>query len=337
MITVRNCVVALMAGACIAASGGTAARHAQDAGYWTQFRMEHAVPMGTGSAPDSAADGLAWSSGGVVTKDIGKIFFTLDDTDYVCSGAAVGHGVVVTAAHCLSDGYGGWATNWTFVPGYSDGNQPYGSYPSHKFFVSRLWDGGMDEGYDIGFVAVHGLSRGLPVEFDTAPRTVYVFGYPAEPPYNGQGLTYCSGRTQTDPGAPGADTGVRCGMTAGDSGGPWLQDFDPVTGTGTVVAISAFKYSDDDEILYGAPLGRTARLLYREAEKGLFGQQVDLPGQHEVRRGQPARRVRREFQRHLVPLDTDVRMMPGTLGEKAHRVHEQQRVAEVGPRHHPHD
>jgi len=238
--------------------------------------MEHAVPMGpatraartTAATTASRAAPTETAASGTVTRDTGKVFFTLDDTDYVCSGAAVGTpsaAVVATAAHCVTDGYGGWATNWVFVPGYNDGDKPYGSFPAQRFFVSRQWNAGMDETYDVAFVTVSGLSGGLPVRFDANPKSVYVFGYPAEPPYTGDQLTSCDGPVTGDPSNPGGDIGVRCAMTAGDSGGPWLARYNPASGTGTVVGVSAFKYSENDTVLYGPLFGRTARELYREA------------------------------------------------------------------------
>jgi hypothetical protein len=293
------------AGAVVGATGAAGAPRVASAGYWTRFRMEHAVPMGSpvaaGRAPgratgaavaedaahgqrvaargvrgqdgargQDAARGQGGVVGGVVARDTGKVFFVLDGTDFVCSGATVGGprvSVIVTAAHCVTDGYGGWATHWVFVPGYDNGAEPYGSYSSSRFFVSRQWNAGMNETYDVAFVAVKGLSGGLPVRFDTTPRSAYVFGYPADAPFTGGELRYCDGPVSQDPQDPGADRGIRCDMTAGDSGGPWLTGFRTASGTGTVVAISAFKYSDNDSTLYGAVLGHVARELYKEALK----------------------------------------------------------------------
>lgn len=254
------------AGAVAGATGAAGAVRVASVGYWTRFRMEHAVPMGSPVA-GARAEGSA-AAGGLVARDTGKVFFVLDGSDFVCSGATVGGprvSVVVTAAHCVTDGYGSWATHWVFVPGYADGAEPYGSYSSSRFFVSRQWNAGLDETYDVAFVAVKGLSGGLPVRFDAVPRSAYVFGYPADAPFSGGSLRYCAGPVGPDPQDPGADRGIRCDMTAGDSGGPWLTGFRPASGTGTVVAISAFKYSDNDSTLYGAVFGHVARELYQEA------------------------------------------------------------------------
>jgi hypothetical protein len=110
------------------------------------------------------------------------------------------------------------------------------------------------------------LPAGQPVAFTTAPGTgtqTYVFGYPAESPFSGQYSNYCAGPTAAA--QLSGTVALRCDMTAGDSGGPWLTRFDPRTGTGTVVAVTTFKYSGDTAVLYGTALGPADRELYEEA------------------------------------------------------------------------
>ncbi|HEX3513251.1 MAG TPA: hypothetical protein VHT26_04530 [Trebonia sp.] len=213
--------------------------------------------------------------------------------------------VVLTAAHCVSGVTGGaaggvtggrgkgeatqWATNWMFVPGFADGLLPYGEYTARRFFVSKDWNGpeGGREQYDAAFVQVTSATLdgesgpsvsgplvsgtaqpppGLPVTFaarqDTAPLSrTYVFGYPAELPYSGLYLSYCAGPV----GASGGSVRTPCGMTAGDSGGPWLTGFSPRSGGGQVVAVSTYKLSGNLRMLYGAVLGPQARALYERA------------------------------------------------------------------------
>ena len=238
-------------------------------------------------AGDTAGAGLRWTHGGAVAAAVGKVFFTLGGEDYVCSGTLVGGNhpdVVLTAAHCVTGGPGKggatqWATNWMFVPGFVDGLLPYGEYTARRFFVSKDWTGpqGRREQYDAAFVQVttatlYGVSGaaqpppGLPVKFagrqDAAPpgRT-YVFGYPAELPYSGLYLNYCAGSAV----ASGGSVRTPCGMTAGDSGGPWLAGFSPRSGSGQVVAVSTYKVSGNSRVLYGAVLGPQARALYARA------------------------------------------------------------------------
>jgi hypothetical protein len=196
--------------------------------------------------------------------------------------------VVMTAAHCVSDGAGHWATHWTFVPGYTDGHEPYGSYPAQTYYVPAQWSAGADEDDDVAFVvvgpalagpALAGPGRGRkvgeavggqPIEFGWRTPAAAVFGYPSEPPYTGQGLDYCAGTLQPDPFGT-QDEGIACAMTEGGSGGPWLSDFDPRTGLGVITGVTTFRYSGQDRILYSADLGPVAQALYERAASSLQG------------------------------------------------------------------
>jgi V8-like Glu-specific endopeptidase len=224
--------------------------------------------------------GMPWVRGGAVARTTGRVCFRLDGVDYACSGSVVGGpapDVVVTAAHCVSDGAGGWAYDWTFVPGYSDGRAPYGRYLARAFYVAGPWANGADEADDVAFVTVWparvgGAMRSVasevgsqPIQFGHRGSPAAVFGYPAEGDYNGRSLDYCEGQVRPDPyGA--ADSGIPCSMTEGDSGGPWLSDFRPATGHGVITGVTSFKYAGANRELYSANLGREAQALYDGAE-----------------------------------------------------------------------
>jgi V8-like Glu-specific endopeptidase len=246
-----------------------------------------ATTAGSWRTGDTSGAGLRWTHAGAVSAAVGKIFFTLGAQNYVCSGTLVASGpvdVVLTAAHCVTNaqqpGHAAhWATNWVFVPGFSNGAMPYGEYTARQFFTAPGWTGpqGGTEQYDVAFVQVTPatLDAGihaaappppLPAKFagsqDTAPASqAYVFGYPADPPYSGLYLNYCAGPA----GASGGSARLPCAMTAGDSGGPWLAGFSPGSGGGQVVAITTYKISDDMRVLYGAVLGPAARAVYARA------------------------------------------------------------------------
>jgi V8-like Glu-specific endopeptidase len=234
-----------------------------------------------GQQSEAATSGALWNGGGAVARTSGKVFFSMGSNDYVCSGSTVASAnadVVITAGHCVKNGTGVWAANWTFVPGYANGNEPYGSFTANQFYVASQWSSQADNDYDVAFVALNPMTQGttsVPVvhevggqgiEFGSQPTQETVFGYPADPPYNGGQLYYCSGAVSPDPYHLTDDNGLTCAMTAGSSGGPWLSGFNPATGTGTITAVSSFKYSTNNEILYGTPLGTTAETLYQAAQ-----------------------------------------------------------------------
>ncbi|WP_165977536.1 trypsin-like serine peptidase [Nonomuraea diastatica] len=230
------------------------------------------------AAPSASTVGTRWGSGGLVARTTGRVFLTVAGADFVCSASTVksaNKDLVVTAGHCVKDGAGEWAANWTFVPGYgSGGKAPFGQYTARRMFVPDPWSRSGDDNYDVGMVAL-ATSRGRHVAdvvgtqeiAFNAPRggQAYGFGYPADPPYDGGHLVYCAGRLRNDPHGQTRDQGLGCAMTAGSSGGPWMTTFNAATGRGTITSLSSFKYSDDQRTMYGPYFGDAAKALYTMA------------------------------------------------------------------------
>ncbi|GAA4581747.1 hypothetical protein GCM10023194_13960 [Planotetraspora phitsanulokensis] len=264
---------------------GAAGQENGDAARLRQFKSaRQAVAPGSArgkaaiAAPASTTNGSHWASGGSVTRTTGRVFLTMKGVDFVCSASAVrsaNRDVVVTAGHCVKDGAGPWAENWTFVPGYQGGRQPYGAFSARRMFVPGPWSRGGDDDYDVGMVAVTrregrhltDLVGGQEIGFfpQRGVRT-YGFGFPADPPYDGEHLLYCAGAVHGDPQRQTQDQGLRCDLTAGASGGPWLTDFDPATGRGTLTSVSSFKYSNDRGTMYGPYFSTATRDLFQLAE-----------------------------------------------------------------------
>lgn len=66
----------------------------------------------------------------------GKLFFLDGGDPYVCSASLIDRGLVVTAAHCVSEyGKNRMFSNWRFVPGYRDGATPFGVWEAAKAYV----------------------------------------------------------------------------------------------------------------------------------------------------------------------------------------------------------
>src|SRR4051794_10600036 len=138
------------------------------------------------------------------TSTNGKVFFTEDGLNYVCSGTALLSGnksTVWTAGHCVNDGAGTFHTNWAFVPAYADGSRPYGTWTARSLLTTAGWNNSGDFSYDNG-AAIVNLNGGRALtdvvggrnpSFNYARNQTYVsHGYPAAPPFDGQRLWPCT-------------------------------------------------------------------------------------------------------------------------------------------------
>ena len=266
-------------------------------GYWTPARMRAAEPamLELGPGPDAEVRratlprAAAMETGPQNTSHPnrvhGKVFFTVrggaQPGDYLCSATVVNsraHTLVWTAGHCVYDEFGGgFATNWMFVPGYRNGQRPFGSWVAEELFTTRAWREHASIRLDLGAAAVarDGEGRGiedqiggLGIAFSQSRNQRFAaFGYPAVPTlfrldFDGQRLYSCgSPRTADDhpPGSGPATMQIGCDMTAGSSGGGWL------TGSGLVNSVTSYRYSGDFNHLYGPYMGAAAEGLYLEA------------------------------------------------------------------------
>ncbi|MBP2337505.1 V8-like Glu-specific endopeptidase [Saccharothrix coeruleofusca] len=222
--------------------------------YWTPARMAEAIaagPSGVTAAdtadqpkprpgPKGRVDGAlptAVSPQADIHTMSGRVFFVDDHGDNrSCSGSTVNSGgkrLVFTAGHCVHGGGGGrdWfdVNRWVFVPQYHGGS-PFGTWSAYQLWAKTGWTNNENRAFDVAAVVMQpkngvrivdavggqgikwGYGYGLPI---------YMFGYPANPPFNGSGLYYCSGTTWNESGFPT----LGCNMTGGASGGPWLNEY----------------------------------------------------------------------------------------------------------------
>jgi V8-like Glu-specific endopeptidase len=262
--------------------------------WWTPARMRQAqpldhlvvlpaarrsVPAGRPSQVPATAPsaGAAWTSGGRVAHTTGRIFFTYQGRSASCSGDAVtaaNQSTVITAGHCVRLD-GAWHTDWVFVPGYRDGQAPYGKWTARRTLTTPQWEAREDLDYDVGAATVDtrdgrtltSVVGGQGIAFNQPRhRSMYAFGYPAEEPYDGSKLVYCSGTAKDDK-TRTHDLGLTCDMTAGSSGGPWFLAFDERTGTGTQTSVNSFKYDAMPKVMFGPYFGTAVKALYDKAQK----------------------------------------------------------------------
>jgi len=109
--------------------GGASAAQAAVLRYWTKERIANAKPRdfvrnrnGTfsldktvalarpgGGAGGNNVLGASWNGGGAVLRLSGKVLFTMNSGDYICSGTLIAdptnndRSIVVTAGHCSYD------------------------------------------------------------------------------------------------------------------------------------------------------------------------------------------------------------------------------------------
>ena len=280
------------------------------ADYWTEERMRSAVPGDVlankamkrsmsakpaaapleGAAPSTVeASAPTRPSPAIQTKaiqtkanasespvpHIGKVFFTLGGTNYVCSGNSVSSGnksTVSTAGHCVNEGPGAFATKFTFVPAYLNGAAPYGKWTARALYAPTQWSSGGDMTYDTAFAVMSTLNGkylsdvvgGSGVQFNAARGLSYKsFGYPAAAPFNGESLKSCSGTATNDPYNPQFNTqGIPCNMTGGSSGGPW---FIGTSSSGYQNSINSYGYGSNSNKMYGPYWGSVIQQAYSTA------------------------------------------------------------------------
>jgi V8-like Glu-specific endopeptidase len=291
-------IVPLAAAPTLAADPAQAA-HDRTVAYWTPARIASAVPRdfvrdATGAlhraplakpggghggpkppptgTPGNNVTGASWTFGGQVLHTTGKVLFTLNSGNYICSGTVVvdartGFSTVLSAGHCAYDkNDGGFARNWMFIPEF-DTNPTYTCSQSrwgcwtaaalvihNGFFTAGSFNQqATTHDWSFAVVGAGGKSNtqldttvgsfGLSISNLSTGGQVFAFGYPAAGKYHGSDLTFCSDQVFSDTLNSGLTWGIDCDMTGGSSGGPWLTSFNTTTGVGTLSSLNSYGYS----------------------------------------------------------------------------------------------
>jgi V8-like Glu-specific endopeptidase len=287
-------------------AGESARTAAQVSRYWTPKRMENAKPVPPlrvgAPTPEAAEEGsegpapragsIAYTSGELTDTTSfpyrvhGKVFFTdpaiNGSNNFVCSGTgvvSVNESVVITAGHCVNHS-GEFSTNFAFVPGYRNGNRPYGTWAATEEAAPSQWVTSRNFKFDVGAAVVAHNGSGQSLEDVVGSRgilfdqpvsgAVRSHGYPAQSPFDGSKLRYCDSTLGfLDPQPAGGDgsgpqtMGIGCDMTPGSSGGGWVVDDG---GKGSVISLNSYSRSSTPEVMYGPYFGSTIEALYDSVE-----------------------------------------------------------------------
>jgi hypothetical protein len=269
-----------------------AVAHDRTLAYWTPARIAAAQPRDfvrnangqleprkgkPGGGSGTNVIGASWNLGGLVKQVTGKVVFTLDSGDYICSGTVVsdgtpGRSLVISAGHCAYDWAtkGGFARNWMFIPDfdrtptYTCSQTFWGCWTASALVVNSGFAnaGSFNDTavqYDWSFAVITQTTSNGKTLDDTVGSLpllagsgnqmatgaqVYDFGYPAAGRYHGSDLIYCADQVFYDPFVSNKTYGIDCNMTGGSSGGPWFSPFDAAAGnSGTIRAVNSYGYS----------------------------------------------------------------------------------------------
>ncbi|MFJ3909403.1 trypsin-like serine peptidase [Streptomyces vinaceus] len=201
---------------------------------------------------------------------IGALFSPGEDADqdHHCSASVVhspGGDLVATAAHCVYRGILGFRTNLVFVPGYHDGQAPYGAWVPTRIDVDPRWAEDQDPDYDVAFLRVRRPGHpGERLEDTTGAHTIRfgpalpaparVVGYPNATEYPVE----CFNTARAE--GP-AQLRLDCAdVPDGTSGGPVLADAHTLIGV-----VGGRDGGGDEKTSYSSLFGDGVRAVYERA------------------------------------------------------------------------
>jgi hypothetical protein len=261
------------------------------------------VGSGGGGGGDVVTN-AQWTFDGAVRTAAGRIYFEMPSNTllnlwdgYVCSGTAVqdgttGRSIIITAAHCVyDDAHKAFARNVLFIPDQAHstagtdlncGNDPLGCWAPKFGVVDSDWttrtfpdnvawdyayyvvnDTGAHSGTAASSDALDAAAGTLPVQF-TAPSTgsvTHALGYSYSDDPN---FMYCAE-------AMGTEGTVNwwlpsCGLSGGSSGGPWVQPMNTSTGSGPIISVNSWGYTNQPGMAGPKLAGTSASCLFGVAK-----------------------------------------------------------------------
>lgn len=155
----------------------------------------------------------------------GKIFFTLDNKDFVGSAAIIGQSnMLLTAAHCIQDNKtGNLAENFLFSRCY-EGEISAEDIAFKKVVLKENWFNEKSRKWDYAIAILAANSTVEPLKYSTEDitgKTITAYGYPGNI-FEGAQMVFIKGTA-----VKGNNSLWRIGgnkMLSGCSGGPWVLD-----------------------------------------------------------------------------------------------------------------
>jgi V8-like Glu-specific endopeptidase len=210
---------------------------------------------------------------------VGKLYFSIGGSPYVCSASVIQRRVVATAGHCVHSGTAaGFHSNWVFVPAFRDGVAPLKQWNWQYVTTTSTWasgGGGVPNAADYAMIefADQPMTTGGPLvklgnvtgwlgwqTLGLAANHTSKLGYPC----NLDSCQKMQNVTSTNFRATSPNN-VEYGSDArgGSSGGPWVQNFATMsvgggtgssTGQNRVVAVTSYGYTSEDPKVQGASI-----------------------------------------------------------------------------------
>jgi len=124
-------------------------------------------PVPTESAPatgEASTESVLGRDGRIWLRDrttqypnsaIGRVDYRQGGRNYWCTGSLVDADTVLTAGHCVHDGYGteeGWSTRIEFIPGAQGNTAPFGSCGAVELLTLPGWYTNGAEYQDVGLI-----------------------------------------------------------------------------------------------------------------------------------------------------------------------------------------
>ena len=194
-------------------------------------------------------------------RQVGKLFFTQNGLNYVCSATSIGGRGIFTAGHCVSDGTSTFSTNVVFVPQRNNGSSPQGMFACNELWVATEWHVNGNLRRDLGSAdgcvrtsdgaLLHNVvgAMGLAINRVNSDEHFNSFGYPAAAPFNGERMVQCQssfGHVDTlgIGGTGPLPFAIGCDMTGGSSGGPWVININGTAGASNNLlnGVNSYKY-----------------------------------------------------------------------------------------------